>query len=158
MNDQLKWAVFVSASLIATGAAGDSPAAAPTGKMQTLTQGWQSGIEARREVVVRDAGSFRALWAGHVAGRSPPPPLPAVDFSRELVVAVFAGAQPTGGYSLSPPSLEIGRGRTLVRFVLKRPGPNCLSTQVVTQPFAMVRIPKGKATVEIKVTETTVDC
>jgi hypothetical protein len=161
MKNQILGALALTAAVMAAGPAGaarDLPPPAPDGGYRVIAQGTHSGIESRRQIVIEDAGAFRTLWAEHAAGTMPAPPVPEVDFSRDRVVAVFAGSQPTGGYALQPSPPEAAHGRPKIRFTLKRPGPNCMATQAMTQPFAMVRIPKSKSKVEIQVAETTVDC
>src|SRR5438132_14036060 len=63
------------------------------------TAGQRSGITAMRQVVVRDAASFAALWKEHAGPQSSTPP-PAVDFKKQDVVAVFLGSKPTGGFTV----------------------------------------------------------
>lgn len=50
-----------------------------------------SGIRERRTEVVRGIVAWERLWSEHTAGRTPAPPLPPVDFSSQMLVAVFAG-------------------------------------------------------------------
>jgi hypothetical protein len=49
------------------------------------------GVRDSVRLVVRDPAEFGALWRRVTAGQGSPPPLPAVDFGREMVLAVAAG-------------------------------------------------------------------
>jgi hypothetical protein len=49
------------------------------------------GLRDSVRLVVRDPAALDALWRRATAGQPAPPPLPAVDFRREMVVAVAAG-------------------------------------------------------------------
>src|SRR5262245_15908184 len=64
--------------------------------MRLLDRGTHSNIDAARQVVVRDAAGWGALWKQHAGDR----PMPAVDFAREAVAAVFLGTRPTGGFGV----------------------------------------------------------
>jgi len=54
-----------------------------------VAEGSRSGIHRLLTQVVRDGTTWEALWRRHAAGRNLPPP--PVDFSRRMVLAVFAG-------------------------------------------------------------------
>ncbi len=136
------------------------------GGIALLGQGESSGITALRFAVIRDAAAWAALWTEHAGGGTPP----AVDFAREMVVGLWLGARPSGGYSVEilrmvvpyriavggwcpPPSeLPIGAawpctgGTEVSGFLVDaretRPGPGCVVTQGVTHPFVIVRVPR----------------
>src|SRR5262245_23846783 len=69
---------------------------------ETIVQGDQSAIDARREVVVRTAAEWKTLWREH----NPDAPAPAVDFTKSMVVAVFAGFRNTAGYTVTITGIE----------------------------------------------------
>src|SRR4029453_6089957 len=62
-----------------------------------VDKGDRSQIMSAREVVVRTAAEWDALWRSHLPTRQPA----AVDFSKEMVVGVFLGSRPTPGYGLT---------------------------------------------------------
>jgi len=82
--------------------------------------GRTSGIREPAQVVIRDAAAWTALWRTHAgpAGK----PAPAVDFGREIIIALFAGDSP------APRTLTISRivhesdGLT-VWYILRDTGP-----------------------------------
>ncbi len=47
-------------------------------------------------IVVRDGDAWRAVWAQATSTQPSPPPLPAVDFTREMVLVVGAGRMTPG--------------------------------------------------------------
>jgi len=51
--------------------------------------GRTSGIREPTQVIVRDAGAWAVLWRAHAGATGKP--APAVDFAREMIIAVFAG-------------------------------------------------------------------
>lgn len=123
-----------------------------------LAEGMQSGIEDERREVIRDADSYRALWARHSVGMDPAPSPPAIDFSREMLIAVFAGAQPTAGYRWTVLSLSEENGSLAVHLRLDQPGPGCAVAQVVTQPYLLVKTDRSRLPVVFHVVPKTVSC
>ena len=114
----------------------------------TVDQGIRSGIRDARQAVVRDPGTWGALWAEHVKGRVPEPPLPLVDFSREMVLAYFLGEKPTSGYAVEIREIALSAGRVLVHVAVTAPPPGAPVLQVLTQPFHIVRAPRSELPVE----------
>jgi len=47
-------------------------------------------------MVVRDGAAWRTVWAQATSAQPAPPPLPAVDFEREMVLVVGAGKMTPG--------------------------------------------------------------
>ena len=71
-------------------------------KFATVQRGELSGIEERREVVVRTAAEWSALWKQHSPGQKPP----AIDFTRSMVAGVFLGSRPSGGFAIDVTSVQ----------------------------------------------------
>jgi hypothetical protein len=63
---------------------------------ETVEQGDQSGVDQPEAHLITSAAAWQALWARHSHGLTA---APAIDFSREAVVAVFQGWRPVLGYS-----------------------------------------------------------
>jgi hypothetical protein len=68
--------------------AGPSWSAAPT---QRLYYDDEGGIEDSLRLVVRDAEQLRSVWNRATSRQSAPPPVPEVDFGREMLLVVAAG-------------------------------------------------------------------
>jgi hypothetical protein len=86
-----------------------------------------------------DAATLRKLWQEHTAGVSPAPPVPDVDFSKEMVIAAFAGTRNSGGYVLSISGINVYRDRIDIDLSLTQPGPDCMVTEALTQPFVFAK-------------------
>lgn len=119
---------------------------APGGSLafQTLSDTTRSAIAAPREVVVRDADAWTALWQEHAGTGSP---LPAVDFSRQMVIGVFLGARPNGCYGTAISSVVPGEGRLEVLHVDSEPGPSVFCTMAITYPAHLVVVERNSAPV-----------
>src|SRR3990167_3278268 len=66
----------------------------------TIDSGVSSGIATRETLVIKDEGEWLTLWRRHVSNRLPAPSAPNVDFSSEMVIAVFSGGRSSGGYAI----------------------------------------------------------
>jgi hypothetical protein len=91
--------------------------------------------------VVQSAEAWATLWSAHNGSSDEQPE---VDFSRQSVLAVFAGEKPTGGYSIRITGVQ-QQGRSLVvSYSETSPGPDAMVTQVITAPAHLVRIDKSQ--------------
>jgi protease stability complex PrcB-like protein len=126
--------VFVISWLILVAQQGAAP--------HTVDKGDRSQIMSAREVVVRTAAEWDALWRAHLPARQPAP----VDFSKDMVVGVFLGSRPTPGYGVAIVS-AVEEGNVLrVRYRETLPPPDAIAAQVITYPYQIVAIGKSAAT------------
>jgi hypothetical protein len=112
----------------------------------TVAQGSRSGIEEHREAIVRTAADWPALWKAHGASGSPP----AVDFANDMVVAVFLGTRPTGGFRVEITGAHAEAQSLVVDYVERRPGPEDIVSQALTSPFHIVRLPRHAGPVSFR--------
>ena len=70
---------------------------------------------------------------------------PAVDFTQDLVVAVAAGQQSSGGYEVVIDKVTQNNGELMIEVVETSPGPNCMTTTALTQPVDVVVMPAVNA-------------
>jgi hypothetical protein len=114
--------------------------------LRTVGKGPMSAIDAPRQVTVRSAAEWAALWKENGAGA----PLPAVDFSREMVVGVFLGSRPTSGYGVEIVRAIGNSGALVVEYVEARPSRDAIAAQILTTPYHLVSIPKHEGAVTFK--------
>jgi PrcB C-terminal len=112
----------------------------------TVSQGQQSGIEERREVVVRDAKALAALWTDHAPGEPPPP----VDFGTAIVVGVFAGLRNTGGHEVEVTGVARDGDTLVVTHRERAPAGGDMTAQVLTFPYHLVRVPRHEGPVRFR--------
>lgn len=108
-------------------------------------KGHSCGVPEPGHRVVADAAAWAALWKD-AFGRE----APAVDFSRFVAVAAFAGSRNSGGWSvelLAPTSDPKG---VVVPYRVKGPAPGAFVTMAFTAPFAirLYNRPSGPLTAE----------
>jgi hypothetical protein len=116
------------------------------------------GIAERVQLVIRDRDEFDKLWKQINRLGSYKPPLPEVDFSREMIVVAAMGQQPSSSYEIIIDSAcEVDNHlEVLVRSTnfLK-----CgLQLGIVTAPLDIVRLPKTDLPVVFRETKVTSDC
>ena len=104
----------------------------------TLMRGPMSVVEDPKQVVVRTAAEWTALWESHAGAQTQP----AVDFSTDMVVALFMGTQPTGGFSVEIVATRREADALIIEYVEGRPGRRDVTAQVLTSPFHIVKLPK----------------
>jgi hypothetical protein len=108
----------------------------------TVEKGYRSGIRGPLQAVIRNPDEWNAFWKRHSSTDTHPALPPIVDFDRELVVGIFLGEKPTGGYQV-----EIVRGErrdSSLYFYYREesPRPGAMVTQALTQPFHLVKVAK----------------
>ena len=129
---------WVVTLVVAAGAAGVQTAQdfAPVKSIDAATM---SGIDGPRQAVVRSQREWEALWRQHApAGR----PVPAVDFAKRMVVGVFIGSRPTGGFSVTITRARLDGATLIVEWSERAPSPRDISAQVVTSPAHIVELPR----------------
>jgi hypothetical protein len=116
------------------------------------------GIAERTRLVIRDRDEFNEFWKQLFRSPSDKPPLPGVDFSREMIVIAAMGQRPSSGYEIIiDGACEVdSQLEVLVRSTdfLK-----CgLQLGILTAPVDIVRFPKTDLPVVFRETEVTSDC
>lgn len=109
------------------------PAAVPT-----VAQGPSSGVEEPKQVVVRSPAEWDSLWKSHAG----PQTAPAVDFSTNMVAAVFLGTRPTGGHRVEIVGTRREKDLLIIEYIERAPGADAIVTQVLTSPFHIVKLPR----------------
>ena len=111
----------------------------------------RSGFQDPLRRVVSDEAAWRETWSTLWLGRSPVPPLPAVDFTRERVAVVAIGTQPTTAYDVVIDSAVAAPGRlTVWSHTLLPLTPGCTGGDTITQPVDLVRLPRVDGAVEFR--------
>ena len=114
---------------------------------KTIVSDTFSNIETAREVVIKDAAAWSALWAEHSKTRIA---APEVDFSRNMLVAVFQGSGNPGCDRFDIVYAGAKDGKLLVEYEIRDMSPVTLCLAAVTQPMRVALLPKLDASVEIR--------
>ncbi|QYF95232.1 hypothetical protein KY495_08795 [Massilia sp. PAMC28688] len=111
---------------------------------RTVVQESFSGIREPLNVIVRDAEAWARLWARHTAGRTPAPALPKVDFSRSMLVAVFAGDL-RGCHEFGIRRINLVDQRIVVEYEDRDITPSTICIAAITNPMQVVAVPRVEA-------------
>jgi hypothetical protein len=132
--------------------------AARTPELALLPYRTYSGIADRREVVVRDAATWASLWPEIVGSQRPMPPLPPVDFTRELLLVASMGTRSSGGYTIAIDRLTRAGSTLLVDVSEQSRGRNCGVTGALTAPVALARMERTVLPVRFRRSQEVTDC
>jgi protease stability complex PrcB-like protein len=147
-----------SAPGVAPAPSGAAPAAAPSTRaaapapapqpapaalaIRRVGQWSTSNVTAPARLIIRDDSAYAQFWAslGPAAGARP-----SVDFTRDIVIAVAAGQQSTGGHSIAVQRVtRVGDGLA-VQVLETTPAPGCNVSQGLTQPVDIVVVDGASA-------------
>ena len=116
---------------------------AQTPSFTNLAKGDASGQQLAKQVTVRTAAEWKALWKDH----APTEKMPAVDFARDMVVGIFLGTKPSAGHEVEIVGVRSEGKDLVVEYVQKQPAPGTMAAQILTEPFHLVAVPKHAGTV-----------
>ena len=102
-------------------------------EIRRIGQWSRTGVGESRRLVIRDANAWANFWAELGVGDRPN-----IDFTRDVAIAVASGQRPSGGYEIAVDRVRQQKGELIVEVVETSPGPNCMSTQSLTQPADVV--------------------
>lgn len=112
--------------------------------MRTISHLTNSLVLEPRKVIIRDEAAYQQLWRLHHPNQSEAPP---VNFNDEMVVAIFLGEQPTGGYDVTIDKVTESAQGIQVNYAVTRPNPDEMVIQILTAPTHWVVIKKSDAAV-----------
>ncbi len=141
----------------------NAPAAPTDGSsltFESIEVGQRSGVSGSGPQLfkIETQAQWEEFWSQHQASVIPAPDLPQVDFSRQMVIAVVDQDEPSGGFSFEITGIEDEGGRLAVRVRKDVPGPDCVVTAVITQPFHIVRTVQSDLQPELAISEETYSC
>lgn len=116
---------------------------------EILEQGTYSGKKDSVAELITNQKDWEALWKQHVSVLVPQPPVPEIDFETHALAVIFAGEKKSGGYAVVIKDVSVEADDVIVKYRLTEPQPNSFNIQVITQPFAVLKIEKPKGTVRL---------
>ena len=116
---------------------------AQTPSFTSIAKGDMSGQQTARQVTIRTAAEWKALWKDHAQTEK----LPAVDFNKDMVLGIFLGSKPSDGYEVEIVGVRTQDKDLVVEYVQKQPGRGTMAAQILTEPFHLVAVPKHTGTV-----------
>jgi hypothetical protein len=123
----------------------------------TIKQGTSSAIDKKQNLVITSAARWSDLWnqmfpTEQIAS--------AVDFEKNMIIAVFQGQKATGGYTIMITKI-IETTNTIDVYVTETsPGENCIVTQAITSPYHSIELKNSEVEKTVRFYEDTIlkDC
>lgn len=117
-----------------------------------------TGIEDKQRLVIRDGKAWRDVWKRIYSVTSSTPPLPQVDFTKEMLVVAAMGTRSNGGYAIIIDGANERDDRLEIKVRSISAGKGCMTTQALTAPVDIVRLPKSERTVVFHEADAVHDC
>ena len=121
-------------------------AQAPKPGFTTIAKGDASGQQLAKQVTVRSAAEWKALWKEH----SPTEKMPEIDFTKSMVVGIFLGSKPSAGYGVEIVNVRTQDAALVVEYVQTQPAKGTMAAQILTEPFHLVSVPIHSGTVRFE--------
>lgn len=138
----------LSAALAGCGGAQESEAPPQPLAQKTVDMDRYSGVTEAQTVLISDATAWQDLWARHKREQDPVPRKPSIDFSQQMVVAVFAGERPDTCAAVTIQKVYRANNRLVVEYTEPPPDPAAVCSALTTHPAQLVAIPRGPGPVE----------
>ncbi len=115
---------------------------AQTIPFQNLVSGQYSGLTEKTYQLINSQEELNSVWQEIYSIQIPPPPVPAVNFSKNSILLVALGEQKTSGYSIEIVKIEATSKEARVYLNLIFPSQASILLPALTQPFMLVKTPK----------------
>ena len=109
-------------------------------------------------LTIRDQPSWQELWSQMTRNTSPAPPVPTVDFAKDMVLLAATGTRPTGGYAIAITDGTQSSSGITVNVTIRSPGASCIVTQALTSPVDIATTPRSEGNVAFNVKRAEQNC
>lgn len=114
---------------------------------ETIEHGsYGEGPSQAEQRIIGDQDAWAEFWQEHAnrttdenASATPPE----VDFDEWFVLYAYAGQKTTGGHQINVTNVSMENGSYNVTLLERSPGVTCITTQVLTYPYHIVRIERA---------------
>ena len=117
----------------------------------------RGGISQRARLVIRDRAEFNELWNKIMSTTSDKPPLPEVDFSREMLIVAAMGQQPSPYEIIIESACEVDNQLEVLVRITKFDWCGAIAGPL-PETVDIVRLPKTDLPVVFRETEVACDC
>ena len=151
---------FVGAILGASASAGDCHDNISVTRLRPDTAAYTvtSGLDEAGQFVLRNAGDWAAIWQRIHSRMRPVPPLPEVDFEREMMIVVASGRRRSGGYTIRIDQVWREGDTTIIVVHEEGPAEGFIVPTSMTSPVDVARLPLALDPIEFRIESGTRDC
>lgn len=122
-------------------------------KFETIIKDLNSNQTTQSNGVIKSEGE----WVQALQKTNAELPAP-VDFSKDMIIAVFQGEKNTGGYNIEINKIIEKENVIEVTVIETSPGRRCMVTKAFTSPFHIVKIQKSNKEVVFKTEKVVTEC
>ena len=129
-----------------------------SGQRTVVTAGF---VLDQLRVVVRDREHWVQVWNHINSGPNSAnaPPMPEIDFAREILIVAAMGFRPTSGYQIIIESATLFQSYPRVEVAVRSvENTKCGAFTVITSPIDIVRIPRTDRPVVFRETQIEAEC
>jgi hypothetical protein len=127
-------------------------------EFETVAKQGMSSHREKQNYVITNTADWANLWNKAFETSNRVPPLPEIDFTERMVIAVFRGTTPDPCHDVKITKLIETEGVLKVHAREKLPGRGCGCVAVIGAPFHIIVIPKTGKPVVFKLKEKTIAC
>ncbi len=113
-----------------------------------IKSGTNGAFVQKENTIITNNEDFRKVWVKVFANYSNKEAFPEIDFEKKTLILVTMGEQRSGGYSIKIGIISENSKTVNVNIIEGKPGPNCMNASVMTYPFHIVEIERGKSNKE----------
>ena len=95
---------------------------------------------SRANFTITNTTFWESLWSFLYSGHSDPPDVPIVNFTSDMLIAVFQGERGSSGYMTNITKIMFTTTYYVVYVDEIHPGENCGTAAVMTYPYQIVKI------------------
>ena len=117
---------------------------------ETVDKGSYSGHVMWKDYVIKNEYDWKDLWDTTTGIYTPKPKVPEINFSNEMIIAVYRGQCATGGYGIEIKKLIENKKSIEVLVEEHFPKPGYMYTQAFTQPYHIIKTKTTKKKVKFK--------
>lgn len=140
----------VAALVTACGGGGGDAEQAPGVRISTVELAQHSALQQPQTLSLRDAASWAQFWQQHKAFMQPQPAQPAVDFTRDELLAVVLGPRPNGCYAVNITEVSDSASERVVRYRVGEPAASSACTLAIVHPVHVVAAPASRLPVRFE--------
>jgi hypothetical protein len=97
-------------------------------------------------VRITNETELSAIWEQVYSSRTPLPPVPSMDFNKDMCLFIFLGSRPNSGYSMD--LSQVLETDTSIRLRIRETVYNGPTAQVITSPYLIVTLAKNPKPIE----------
>ncbi len=127
-------------------------------KFEVIKEGFISGFTEETMLVIDNNDDYQKAFAVIYANLDQMPIIPDVDFNEYTVILAAFGTKNTGGFSISVDNILKYRRYYKVNIIETSPGSNCITNQMVTSPFQVIKVKKLLREIKFNIKKITADC